>query len=181
MAAIAAATARDRVLIAAYRRETVDAGDQVQALLDLARALRDAGIPFALIGGIAVGIHSGSPRATLDVDVAVPSSMDIWALDEALTSSGFEARGRHQHSVNFRHRSGEPVQIAMDQQFDAMIERAEAVEVGETTIPIVTKDDLIAMKERAAADPSRRRSKALRDAADVELLKGDVASPDEGW
>jgi len=43
------------------------------------------------------------------------------------------------------------------------------------------KSDLIAMKERAAADPARRRSKALRDRADVELLRGDVPDPDEGW
>ena len=45
----------------------------------------------------------------------------------------------------------------------------------------VEKDDLIAMKRRAASDPSRRRSKALRDEADVELLLGDVPDPDEGW
>lgn len=32
-----------------------------------------------------------------------------------------------------------------------------------------------------AADPARRRSKALRDQADVELLLGDVPEPDEGW
>src|SRR5216117_174912 len=37
-------------------------------------------------------------------------------------------------------------------------------------VPIVRKDDLIAMKERAAADPARRRSLALRDRADVDLL-----------
>jgi hypothetical protein len=37
------------------------------------------------------------------------------------------------------------------------------------------------MKERAAADPARRRSKALRDRADVALLSGDVPDPDEGW
>jgi hypothetical protein len=40
---------------------------------------------------------------------------------------------------------------------------------------------LIAMKERAAADPARRPSKALRDRADVALLRGDVPEPDEGW
>jgi len=37
------------------------------------------------------------------------------------------------------------------------------------------------MKERAAADPARRRSLALRDRADVNLLRGDVPDPDEGW
>jgi hypothetical protein len=37
------------------------------------------------------------------------------------------------------------------------------------------------MKRRAAEDPARRKSKRLRDAADVELLLGDIDGPDEGW
>jgi hypothetical protein len=45
----------------------------------------------------------------------------------------------------------------------------------------VTRDDLVAMKERAAADPTRRKSKRLRDQADIALLLGDVPDPDEGW
>ncbi|MGH2728474.1 MAG: hypothetical protein ACRDKS_16010, partial [Actinomycetota bacterium] len=57
VAAIAAATARDRLLIAARRREAMNQpGDQLIALLDLAHALTRAAIPYALIGGIAVGI-----------------------------------------------------------------------------------------------------------------------------
>ena len=62
-----------------------------------------------------------------------------------------------------------------------MIERAESFTVAEVSIHIVRKDDLIEMKRRAAADPARRKSKALRDQADVELLSGDVPDPDEGW
>jgi hypothetical protein len=34
---------------------------------------------------------------------------------------------------------------------------------------------------RVRQDPSRRKSKRLRDQADVELLLGDVPGPDEGW
>jgi len=52
---------------------------------------------------------------------------------------------------------------------------------GDAHIPVVTTADLIAMKERAAGDPARRPSKALRDRADVALLRGDVGDPDEGW
>jgi hypothetical protein len=48
-------------------------------------------------------------------------------------------------------------------------------------VRVVRKDDLIAMKRRAAADPARRKSKRLRDQADIELLLGDVPKPDEGW
>ena len=83
--------------------------------------------------------------------------------------------------MNFRHPSGEPVQIVLDPQFDPMIARAEPIQSGDVTVRVVTTADLIEMKERAAADPARRRSKALRDAADVALLRGDVPDPDEGW
>ncbi len=62
-----------------------------------------------------------------------------------------------------------------------MIDRAETLTMGSVTIRVVTTADLIAMKERAASDPARRRSKALRDQADVALLRGDVPDPDEGW
>jgi hypothetical protein len=62
-----------------------------------------------------------------------------------------------------------------------MIERAEPLEVTGTRIRVVTTADLIAMKERAAADPTRRRSKALQDRADIELLRGDVPGANEGW
>ena len=55
------------------------------------------------------------------------------------------------------------------------------LDLGGILTPVVTTADLIAMKERAAADPACRRSKALRDQADIALLRGDVPDPDEGW
>ena len=85
------------------------------------------------------------------------------------------------HSAELRHASGERVRIVFDSGFGPMIQRAERLRVAGVEVPIVRKDDLIAMKERAAADPARRRSLALRDRADVELLRGDVPDPDEGW
>jgi hypothetical protein len=83
--------------------------------------------------------------------------------------------------MNFKHASGEPVQLAIDIEFDPMIERAERMQLGALELWVVTKEDLIAMKRRAAADPKRRRSKALRDQADIALLEGDVPDENEGW
>lgn len=181
---IAALTARERRLIAGQSGEDVpEIGepDKVAALLDAARQLRAADAPFALIGGVAVGVHSGVPRATLDVDLAVRSSVDRAALAHALAQAGFQRTGEFAHSSNFRHRSGEPVQLAFDPEFDPMIDRAEQLQVSGEPVPIVRKSDLIAMKRRAAADPACRRSKRLRDESDVALLEGDVPDPDEGW
>ncbi len=157
------------------------APDKVAALLDAAAALERIGARYALVGGVAVGIHSGVPRATLDVDLSVLSRVSRAQAIDALVAEGFQLTGEFAHSVNFRHASGEPLQLVFDPSFDAMIERAESFEVRGRAIRIVSLPDLIAMKERAAADPSRRRSKALRDRADLALLRGDVPGPDEGW
>ena len=161
--------------------EEASVPDKLAALVDVARALDSMRAPHALVGGVAVGVRAGVPRATLDTDFAVHSRVDRERVIQVLTGAGLVLKGRHAHSVNFRHAGGEPVQIVFDPQFDPMIERAEPITAAGTVVRIVTKADLIAMKERAAADPARRRSKALRDAADVALLRGDVPDPDEGW
>lgn len=155
--------------------------DKLAALVDLVRALDGLGAAHAVVGGVAVGIRSGVPRATLDTDVAVRSTVAPSAVGETLTGAGFQLRGTFAHSINFRHSSGEPVQLIFDPEFDPMIDRAEPLDVSGIRVRVVTTADLITMKERAAADPARRRSKALRDQADVALLRGDVPDPDEGW
>jgi predicted nucleotidyltransferase len=180
--ATARATARDRQLIAAKRGIVIeDSSDQLGALVDAARALSEAGIAYVVIGGLAVGIHSDVPRATQDVDIAVASSVPREAIVTTLRTAGFEHRGTHEHSENFRHASGEPVRVAIDGSFDTAIDRAPSYQIGGASVRVVAKDDLIAMKERAASDPARRPSKAHRDRADLEQLKGDVPDPDEGW
>lgn len=182
--AIADLTERERARIAALRREEGPMGhpaDKLGALLDAVRALAAIGAPHAVVGGVAVGIRSGVPRATLDTDLALHSGVARSDAARALVAAGFALRGEHAHSLNFRHRGGEALQLVFDPGFDPMIARAEAIELAGVAVRVVTTPDLIAMKERAAADPARRRSKALRDRADAELLRGDVPDPDEGW
>ena len=158
----------------------MEAPDTVAALMDATRAFAAMGAPHALIGGVAVGVHSGVPCATADTDIAVLSTLDRRTVIQALVDAGLRLMGEFAHIANFRHASGEPVRTVFDAGFDPMIQRAERLRVAGVDVPIVRKDDLIAMKERAATDPARRRSKA-RDKADVELLRGDVPDPNEGW
>jgi hypothetical protein len=179
---IARLTARERLLIASSRGAAMaEAPDKLAALADTVDALTRLGVRHAVVGGVAVGLRSGVPRATIDTDVAVRSTANRLSVAEALATAGMRLTGTFAHSMNFRHASGEPVQIVCDPAFDPMIDRAELLEMGHLRIPVVTTADLITMKERAAADPARRRSKALRDLADIALLRGDVGDPDEGW
>jgi hypothetical protein len=180
--AIAGLSAREQLVIASSRGNVMQPiPDKLAALHDVVTALTGLGAAHALIGGVAVGIRSGVPRATLDIDIAVRSNVPRGEITAALSSAGLSVLGSHPHSVNFRHSSGEPVQLAIDPEFDVMIDRAELMVLAGITVHVVTTDDLIAMKERAAADPARRRSKALRDEADIALLRGDVPLPEEGW
>ncbi len=181
---IVAVTRREQVLLArasGYGGLVSELPDKPAAIAAAANALSSVGARYALIGGLAVGLRSGVPRATLDVDLAIESGADKHAITEAMRAEGLALVGSFAHSINFRHPSGEPVQLAFDEGFDPMILRAEPVAFGELTVPVVTREDLIAMKRRLAADPKRRRSKALRDQADIALLEGDVGGPDEGW
>ncbi|HEY1694258.1 MAG TPA: nucleotidyl transferase AbiEii/AbiGii toxin family protein [Polyangiaceae bacterium] len=181
---IAAVTHREQALDAGrprYPGDVTGAPDKLGAIDAAAAAFRDAGLAYALIGGVAVGIRSGVPRATLDVDFAVSTTTDLGAATAALEARGFRRTGVFAHSMNFVHASGEPLQLAFDPLFDPMIARAEPVRFGALELVVVTREDLIAMKRRAAADPARRRSKALRDQADIALLEGDVPGPDDGW
>ncbi len=173
------ATARERHMLGG----SVTGGEpaQLRALAAAVAALDAAGVPCALIGGLAVGVISGVPRATLDVDLAVPTSSSAAELEAIMTRAGFRATGSFAHSLNFRSVDGEPVQLAFDPEFDAMIGRASDLAMGTFVVRVVQKEDLLRMKRRAASDPARRKSKALRDQADIELLLGDVAEPDEGW
>ncbi|HEX5010626.1 MAG TPA: hypothetical protein VFY71_09505 [Planctomycetota bacterium] len=155
-------TCRDRQLAAALRGAEAprEPSTLPRALVESVACLARAGVGHALIGGLAVAVRTGEPRGA---------------------EGGFALHGRFAHSVNLVHAQGEPLQLAFDAGFDAAIDRAETCSVAGTPIRIVRREDLIALKERAAADPRRRRSKALRDRSDVEMLRGDVPGPDEGW
>jgi hypothetical protein len=93
---VAAVTARDRHLITQWRGQGEamnETGDKIAALTDVACALEGAGVRYALIGGVAVGIHSGAPRATADVDLAVHSQAARSAVRATLEGVGFHFVG----------------------------------------------------------------------------------------
>ena len=53
-------------------------GDSKEGPLRLvAQLLEREGVPYALIGGVAVQLHTEEPRSTLDIDLAVPTYADI--------------------------------------------------------------------------------------------------------
>ena len=53
-------------------------GDSKEHPLRLvAQLLERESVPYALIGGVAVQLHSEEPRSTLDIDVAIPTYAQV--------------------------------------------------------------------------------------------------------
>jgi hypothetical protein len=74
---IARISVRERLLIASSRGMPMDgSSDKVAALADVAQALDRVGATYAVVGGVAVGIRSGVPRATIGIDIAVRSTVE---------------------------------------------------------------------------------------------------------
>jgi hypothetical protein len=152
-------------------------GDSKEKPLRLiAEILERERIPYALIGGVAVQLHTEEPRSTLDIDLAVPRYTDVPR--SALLAAGFEHTGRHEHSDNWRAPGSGPLKLRTAIQFSAEdLGIAEAVAHAEILdldvglrLRVATAADLIALKLIAAEEPNRRPSKREHDVADVLAL-----------
>jgi hypothetical protein len=137
-------------------------------LLQVGRILADAGVPYAIIGGVALQIHQPEPRTTLDIDLAVLSRAAIPRAQ--LEAAGFSRTGDFTNSENWLGPENTPVQFTDDPALSGAVGRAEEVEISGVRLRIIGRADLLHEKLRAASDRARRRSKRLQDLADAHAL-----------
>lgn len=138
------------------------------ALLTLGRLLQEAGVPYAIIGGIAVQIHHPEPRTTLDIDLAVVSRQAVPR--DMLIQAGFRSVGSFGHSDNWVSADGTPVQFTDDPALAAAVSSAGEIVVDGVILRVIGMVDLLHEKIRSGRDPARRRSKRLQDLADAQAL-----------
>lgn len=142
----------------------------------LADLLARERVPYALIGGVAIQLHTSEPRSTLDIELAILTYRQVPA--DALRGAGFEHTGRHEHSDNWQAPGVGPLQQRTAVQFSAeepgiaaAVEHAEVLDLGGgTSVRLATVPDLIELKLLAAEEPQRRPSKREHDVADVLAL-----------
>lgn len=147
-----------------------------EILSRLVSVLEQAGIPYALIGGLAVSAW-GTPRATEDIDMlaAVAPTID---LDTSLRSAGFEPEWRRGEPddpvplfLRLTRGPGQPGVdvIAATRDWEReILDRAVRIPVTETlTVSVVTAGDLIILKLLAGGP---------QDLADVANLLRYVGS-----
>jgi hypothetical protein len=140
------------------------------------RALREAGVPFALCGGLAMAVH-GHPRATLDIDLLVPAER-VADLVRALRPLGFARREaqptRLAGGAVVMHRlgkiaPGDPDVLVLDVIEVGAGATAEAWAAREATrwerdaLEVVSRQGLIRLK---------RLRDSLQDRADIAALEG---------
>ena len=126
------------------------------ALEALARVLDDNGVPWAIIGGIALQAHVEEPRFTKDIDVAVLSRALLPR--EALAAAGFAETGRFAYSDNFSG-FGVPVRFSDEPAFAEAIRRAETHLLETVQLKVIGPLDLARAKLRAASEPLRARAR----------------------
>jgi len=136
-------------------------------LRELATALEQAGIPFALIGGFAVNAY-GFMRATHDLDIMVRED-HATALQEVVTKLDYHTIDRRADIASYVR-----AQLRLDVLYArrdislALLARAKRVVQGDMQVRVIPLEGLIGLKIQAFHDDPRR----IRDLDDIiQLLK----------
>jgi hypothetical protein len=159
-------------------RETMGlpTGDTKEQPLRAVIAVMEAsGTSYAVIGGVAMQLHSQEPRTTLDIDLAVPRYALIPR--DALIKAGFSHEGRQEHSDNWRAPGPGPraertaIQFSSeDVGIESAVARARVVDAGGYQLRLATPGDLLVLKLAAAEEVRRRPSKRRQDLLDIITL-----------
>jgi hypothetical protein len=161
----AAALRTYRVLLQAARVREAPVGPVDETLERVDRILRDAGIPFAVVGGFAV-IEHGYERFTKDVDLLLRAA-DLGRGMDALRAAGVAGARTPIGARLHDERTG--VRVDLIGTAFAGDERALARATrGRRRLPVVPAAHLVLMKLECA--------RAKDDADVVELLKGGLSS-----
>jgi len=125
-------------------------------LADAASLLKAERIPYALIGALAVSVR-GEPRLTSDVDMIIDTDVErAVALAGALVATRFKPLFddvaevvQRSFMLPLRHRQTNvklDLAIGLSGFEKQAVARAKRMEVGGTTLPVATTEDLILMK-----------------------------------
>ena len=157
------------------------------AMRKAAGALRDAEIPFALAGSVAVYAHGG-PDTDHDVDFLVKPEDADRALG-ALGAVGFHV---HKPAEGWLYKALDPKGAVIDVIFepttgpvtDELLARAEVVEVYAIHVPVLSPTDVLASKLLALREhnldfaPMLEIARSLREQIDwAELRRRTADSP----
>jgi len=136
--------------------------DIIQVFLDI---LSKTGSRYCLIGGLAVNAYV-EPVASLDLDV-VAANEDVGAICRAAEEYGLKVE-RFEHSVNITSPNSDlRIQLQTDHRYQGFVSSAAGRNVLGYTMRVARIEDVLQGKIWAYMDKTRRRSKRLKDLADI--------------
>jgi len=143
-------------------------GGGTNDVMRLVDCLERADIEWCAIGGIAVNHWAAEPMVTRDVDVVVAAGAVEHAV-EVLEQEGFRAE-RFPWSINFRGVSKVAIQVSTEEFYAGFPSRSVPADVHGILMRVASLDDTLRGKIKAWGDAERRRSKKIKDLADIARL-----------
>jgi len=149
--------------------------DLIDELVALIKALNDAGVRYALCGGLAMAVH-GHPRATQDIDLLIPEE-ELEKIQQVAEAAGFwipsgrmpfKAKTPLAMEIYRVSKAVGSVLIPLDMiivspALQDVWEGRIDLPLGAIQCPVVSREGLITMKRIAGRH---------RDLADIESLTG---------
>lgn len=117
------------------------------ALAAASKALRDAGIEYALCGGLALDHHADEPRFTCDVDFIVDPA-DWESAAEAIQSVGFDRGDLDDMLTQLENKDGVRIDLLFgvgDPEESARVTAKKATVLGVRGVPVVASEYLVWM------------------------------------
>jgi len=136
--------------------------DIIQILLDI---LSQTGSRYCLIGGLAVNAYV-EPVVSLDLDI-VAANEDVGAICKVAKECGLKIE-KFEHSVNITSPNSDMrIQLQADPRYQEFVLTAQDRSVLGYTMKVARIEDVLQGKVWAYMDKTRRKSKRLKDLADI--------------
>ena len=148
-----------------YDWQTSGGTNDVMRMVD---CLERADVAWCVIGGVAVNHWAQQTMVTQDVDFVVAAeSVERTVL--LLAEAGFLPE-RFEWSVNFKGHSAVSIQLSTEDLYRDFPSRAVAADVNGILLRVACLEDTLKGKIKAWSEPGRRKSKRLKDLADIARL-----------
>jgi hypothetical protein len=150
--------------------------DLIDELAEVITAMETASIPYAVCGGLALGIL-GYPRATVDIDVLIAPE-DVDRAKAAVARVGFDVPARQ---MVFGLRSGKRREVQRVSKLDPdgemltldlLLAGEELVDVLQTRLQVPWRGKTIWVVTREGLATMKRLAGRPRDLADLAVLEG---------
>jgi hypothetical protein len=148
-----------------YDWQTSGGTNDVMRMVD---CLERADVAWCVIGGVAVNHWAQQTMVTQDVDFVVAAeSVERTVL--LLAEAGFQPE-RFEWSINFKGHSAVSIQLSTEDFYRDFPSRAVAADVNGILLRVASLEDTLKGKIKAWSEPGRRKSKRLKDLADIARL-----------